>query len=228
MYNEEKGAARCIDSVISVIEKQKIQVTLILVNDGSADATKAILEKKQKQYKKYLSLVSYSKNKGYGGALREGVERAKSLGCTYVLFMDSDLTNDPFFIPTFMKHMSYNVDCVKASRYMPGGKVIGVPFTRFIISRIGNYIASYLFHIGIRDCTNGFRMVRLDKLKNIVYKETNFSIILEELYMLKKQHATFKEIPTTLTTRKNSFSHFSYKPGILYDYLKYTVKSLLV
>ncbi len=228
MFNEEKVAARCIDAVQKVIQTLKHQTILIVVNDGSTDATEKILLEKQKKYKKTLTIVSYKKNKGYGAASEMGIKKALELHYIWCLHMDSDLTNDPKFIPQFIKAARPNIDCIKASRYIHNGKVINVPFYRKIISFVGNYIASSLFNIGIKDCTNGFRMVRLEKLKGIHFKENNFSIILEELYYLKKRHAHFTEIPNVLTARTDSLSHFSYKPKIFYDYFKYVIKSALI
>jgi hypothetical protein len=71
-------------------------------------------------------------------------------------------------------------------------------------------------------------MVKLIRLKKIKFKENNFSIILEELYYLKKQHATFFEIPTILTSRKEGNSHFHYSFELLYDYFKYSFKAIFV
>ena len=105
---------------------------------------------------------------------------------------------------------------------------INVPRYRKLISQVGNYIASILFRIGIKDCTNGFRMVRLELLNGVKFKENDFSIILEELYYLKKNGAMFKEIPYTLTSRRDSISHFSYKPKTFYNYFKYLVKAAFV
>jgi len=62
-------------------------------------------------------------------------------------------------------------------------------------------------------------------LKGIKFKENNFSIILEELYYLKKRDARFLEIPNVLYARTNTTSHFKYKPKIFYDYFKYAFKA---
>jgi len=150
------------------------------------------------------------------------------LGFDWGLHMDSDLTNDPKYIPFFAKDMSGKYDCIKASRYIKGAMTVNVPMYRQLISQIGNYIASMFFNIGIKDCTNGFRMVRLALLNGIKFKENNFSIILEELYYLKKKGAMFKEIPYRLTARTSSISHFSYQPKTFYNYFKYLVKAAFV
>lgn len=223
MYNEEKVASSCIEKVLKQIKNLKEPALLIVVNDGSKDKTFEILEKWKKKEKGKLVIVHHKKNKGYGGAIQTGIKTAVKLRCEYCLTMDSDLTNDPKHIKYFIAAGKKGFDVVKASRYMTGSQVLNVPLFRKLISSIGNFVASSLFNVGITDCTNGFRMARVSKLKGIRFKEKNFSIILEEMYYLKRNGSTFTQIPYTLTARTNSVSHFSYKPRVFYDYFKYVL-----
>lgn len=228
MYNEEKVAKNCIDAVMKVTSQMKIRTKLIIINDGSKDKTSSILEEKRKKYTKQLIILTHKMNQGYGAAVQSGSKKAIQLGFDWVLHMDSDLTNDPKYIHSFAKYAYGKYDCIKASRYIKGSSIINVPQYRKLISRVGNYIASALFNIGIKDCTNGFRMVRLKLLNKVKFREKNFSIILEELYYLKKNNAAFIEIPYTLTARTSSVSHFSYKPKTFYDYFKYLIKAVFI
>jgi len=228
MFNEEKVVATCIIKVIKEIAKLKNYTKLLIIDDGSSDKTPKILSKKEKQYKKNLIIMTHKKNKGYGASLKTGISYAIKNGYEFYLTMDSDLTNPPSFIQNFVNVMSNEIDCVKASRYIKGGKTVNVSYFRQLISIIGNYLASLLFNVGIKDCTNGFKMVRLKLLKGISFKENSFSIILEEMYYLKKRHARFMEIPNILYARSNSASHFRYKLKTFYDYFKYVIKATLL
>ncbi|MDP6087573.1 MAG: hypothetical protein QGF68_16225, partial [Nitrospinota bacterium] len=71
----------------------------------------------------------------------------------------------------------------------------GVPFRRVAVSVIGNKIAGWLMGIPLTDFTNGFRAVKVDLLNKIPFTETGFSIIMEELFHLKRLAKTFGEIP---------------------------------
>ncbi len=228
MYNEEKGALRCVDEIVRVIAKLKVRAKLITINDGSHDRTQAILERKKRQFPKHLVAVKSSVNQGYGAALQLGIMTAKQEKLEFVLFMDSDLTNDPKDITRFSHLMSSKVDCVKASRYMVGGGTVGVPLFRVMISTLGNKVASSLFALGISDCTNGFRMTRRALLDDIEFKENKFPFIMEELYELKRKRAKFMELPIVLTARKNSISNFRYSLKTFFDYGKYVLKAALV
>lgn len=228
MHNEEKGAAQCIDAVLNTIKTLPLKTKLIIVNDGSIDSTKHILTQKQKKYRSQITIVNHILNRGYGKALQNGIQEALKQNFEYGIFMDSDLTNNPAYIVDFLKEIPKNYDCVKASRYTKGGSVLKVPFKKQIISVLGNTLASFCFNLGIKDCTNGFRMIKLSKLKNVRFHENSFPIILEELYVLKRMNAKCKEIPYILTSRKFSTSHFTYTPKIFFSYLKYCVKALFV
>ncbi len=226
VHNEEKIIEETSDKVLKVLKSLPIRSRLVIVNDGSTDLTKEIIEKSIKRNPNILNIININKNKGYGNAIQAGIEYCIKGKIDYTLFMDSDLTNDPSDIKKFANEINQNYDCIKASRYIKGGKIQGVPAEKIIISRLGNLIASFLFNVGVKDCTNGFRMVRIDKFRKIKLREKGFPVIMEEIYYLKKRKAKFKEIPVTLKNRKTGTSHFKYSFKTFYSYLKYPVKSL--
>ena len=224
--NEEKIIEKTVGKVIKELKDLPIQSSLVIVNDGSIDNTKIIIKKSIKRNPNILNIININKNKGYGYAIQAGIEYCIKRKIDYALFMDSDLTNDPADIKKFANEINQNYDCIKASRYIKGGKIRGVPVEKILISRLGNLIASTLFNVGVKDCTNGFRMIRIDKFRKIRLRERGFPVIMEEIYYLKKRKAKFKEISVTLKNRKTGMSHFKYSFKTFYSYLKYPVKSL--
>jgi dolichol-phosphate mannosyltransferase len=230
MFNEELGAKRCVEAVCQVLSDRVPGVHLFAVNDGSRDRTESVLRSLEAPTLPF-TVVSYSQNRGYGAALLEGARVALSAGYDFGLFMDSDLTNDPALIPLFEDAIQGGrVDVIKASRYISGGGMSQVPWYRQVISKVGNFIASRLCNIGIRDCTNGFRAVRLSLLSQISFQERGFPSIVEELYLLKKLGARFREVPYVLTARTGdqAASSFQYTFKMFATYLKYCVKAALV
>jgi dolichol-phosphate mannosyltransferase len=222
MFNEESGAEQCVRSVCSVLATIPVRNRLFVVNDGSIDRTGDILERLAGEFSA-LTVVQHAKNSGYGNALRTGASAANAGGFDYVLFMDSDLTNDPQDLPKFVSKMQQGYDVIKGTRYSGGGNVMGVPFLRVLISAVGNRIARILFGLPIHDCTNGFRAIRTPLLIGMRLKENRFPIIMEELYWSKLLAKTFAEVPVKLTTRNDELrqTSFVYRPRIFYDYLKY-------
>jgi glycosyltransferase involved in cell wall biosynthesis len=230
MYNEEIGAERCVISMLKEIGSFGDNVSLFVVNDGSKDKTLAILKNLESSGLKF-HLVNQEKNQGYGAACLAGAMAALYSGFEFGLFMDSDLTNDPKLISTFWDLLKTNqYDFIKASRYIKGGGMEGVPMRRQLPTIVGNFVARILFGMGIHDCTNGFRAVRLSFLKGVQFQERGFPCIVEELYVLKKKGAHGTEVPYTLTKRAegDENSKFSYHPSVFKRYLKYALKAALI
>jgi dolichol-phosphate mannosyltransferase len=228
MFNEERGAEICVRRVCPALEAIDYPSKLITVNDGSRDRTGAILDRLAGEFPKLL-VVHHQHNSGYGAALRTGVRKAAEQGFDYALFMDSDLTNDPADIPKFVALMEQGIDVIKASRFVAGGRMQGVPWQRSIFSVAGNAVARPLFRIGVRDCTNGFRALKVDILKRMDLHERSFPIIVEELYQAKFLARTYAEVPVVLTSRTadQRATSFAYAPKIMGKYFGYALKAFL-
>jgi glycosyltransferase involved in cell wall biosynthesis len=228
MYNEESGAERCILAVTAQLRRMPQRSVLVAVNDGSKDRTPEILEALSQRVQP-LAVIHHPANRGYGAALRTGVDYAAAHAFDYCVFMDSDLTNDPADLPAFAVQMQRGIDVIKASRFRSGGGMRGVPWQRSIFSVSGNLIARILFGLGIKDCTNGFRAVKTSILREMDLRERGFPIILEELYHCKFLASTFSEVPVVLTSRTGEQrpTSFTYDLKTLKKYFSYAWKSFV-
>lgn len=225
MYNERTGAERCVREISRVLSTVANRASLIVVNDGSADGTADVIAA-MCALEPVLEVVTHSSNRGYGAALVTGASRAATLGFDYVLFMDSDLTNDPKDIPRFAEQMRGGADVIKATRYTAGGQMVGVPWQRALVSRVGNALARALFRLPLRDCTNGFRAVRTSLLTRMDLRERGFPVIMEELYWCRFLATSFAEVPVTLTDAGRATS-FRYRPSVFASYLRYPWRAFL-
>jgi dolichol-phosphate mannosyltransferase len=228
MYNEEAGAETCIREVCAALEKLPETCALLVVEDGSRDGTRRVLERLAAE-QPLLKIIPHPRNMGYGRALRTGIEQAARDRYEYALFMDSDLTNDPADIPRFVVEMKRGTDVIKASRFTGNGRMEGVPLRRALISKTGNAIARLLFGVGVRDCTNGFRAVRVPILARMDLTENSFPVIVEELYQAKFLASTYAEVPVVLTSRSGVQrpTSFSYKPATFRKYFGYALRARL-
>jgi dolichol-phosphate mannosyltransferase len=228
MFNEEAGAEACVREVTATLSGLPGRHCLIVVNDASTDRTGQILDGLAPQIEN-LTVLRHVANAGYGAALSTGVRHAAAGGYEYTLFMDSDLTNSPADLPRFVEKMREGHDVIKATRYSAGGRVIGVPGYRVIISRIGNFVAGRLFRLPLRDCTNGFRAVRTALLERMKLTEKRFPIIMEELYWSKYLARRYAEIPVILTERRADIrrTSFTYRPSVFWRYLKYPLRAFV-
>jgi dolichol-phosphate mannosyltransferase len=228
MFNEQAGAEACVTRVTAELRKLGNHAVLVVVNDGSSDETGATLNRLQPHLKDF-HLLEHDVNRGYGAALRTGSAFAVEAGFDYCLFMDSDLTNDPADVRRFATEMEQGTEVIKASRFVHGGDMKGVPWRRAAVSRLGNWVASILFRVGVRDCTNGFRAVKTSILAQMQLSERGFPIIVEELYQSVFLAQTFAEIPVTLTNRADTLrlTSFTYDAATIRKYLGYALKAFL-
>ena len=228
IYNEQDIVRNSIDTILKYTKKLPPIVTVLVVNDGSVDATEQIVnEIVNNQESEKLMLISHSKNQGYGAAIKTGINFASTNEYDYILFMDCDLTNHPKYLEDFYKKMIKGYDYIKATRYGKNASVFGVPLQKKILSIVGNLIARILYGMPLKDVTNGFRAAKVEIMKTIDLKENGFVIIMEELYYVKSIAKTFCEVPFELTSRADSQgkSKFSYGPAAIYSYLKYPLKT---
>jgi dolichol-phosphate mannosyltransferase len=229
MYNEEAGAEKCVRAVSNALASLTCSCGLIVVDDGSSDSTGMILNR-LKEASVELVVLHHERNGGYGAGLKTGAQEARKRGFEYVLFMDSDLTNPPKDISKFVPAMEKGVDVIKGSRFLEGGRMVGVPLTRRIMTRSARMVSAALFRIGVNDCTNGFRAIKSVIFTDMPLKERGFPIIMEELYWAKRLGCTFANVPTTLYGRSADQrpTLFAYNYSTLAAYLKNALKAALV
>jgi len=85
-HNEEGNIATTVAACVSYLEENSSDYEVIVVNDGSRDRTREIVEEISSANPKVV-LVNHEVNRGYGSALRSGFDRASK---EYIFFMDSD------------------------------------------------------------------------------------------------------------------------------------------
>lgn len=85
-YNEEANIASTVHDVLSWFAKEGISGEVVVVNDGSSDGTGIVLSELEKQHPE-LVVVTHERNRGYGSAVRSGMDRASK---EWIGYMDSD------------------------------------------------------------------------------------------------------------------------------------------
>jgi glycosyltransferase involved in cell wall biosynthesis len=228
MYNEIAGGERCVRELLGIVPRLPMPASLVIVDDGSGDGTGALLDRLHAQLGGFR--VVHKPNGGYGSALVAGARAAQEEGCDYVLFMDSDLTNPPAHIERFVPAIRGGCDLVKGTRFSDGGDMNAVAWKRRAFSLGGNVLARVLFRMGLADCTNGFRAVRTELFLRMPLTERGFAVIMEELYWAKRMGATVAAVPTSLSERNQQqrATTFSYRPAMLWAYLKYGLRASVV
>ena len=170
-YNEETSLAQLFDEYITLLEKPSYPYKLILVNDGSTDRTAEIAQSYQSKLP--LEILTHNPNRGLGEAIRTGFHHVVSVAkeTDVIVYMDSDNTHDPIYIPSMVKKIEEGFDVVIASRYQPGSEERGVPFSRRLLSRTAGYVFRLFLPVrGVKDYTCGYRAYRAGLIKEAIEK----------------------------------------------------------
>ena len=85
-HNEEGNIESTVEQCAAYLEQNVGSYEVIVVNDGSSDNTRGIVEEISSKNPSVI-LVNHEVNRGYGGALLSGFEKAS---LDYIFFMDSD------------------------------------------------------------------------------------------------------------------------------------------
>ena len=197
-YNESKDIASNAEKVKQYLLDNKIDHELILVNDGSKDNTKEVIESIPG-----VKALSYDKNRGKGGAVKYGIENATG---DYVLFMDADLSTDISAINKVME-LAPSYDLIIGSRHAKDSVILKKqPWTRVFIGWCCRVLVKMLFHTKLKDTQCGFKAMRTDVAKKIVSKQlvTNFAFDVEYIYIARLNNLSMYELGITWSDDRGS------------------------
>jgi len=102
LYCEEDNIERLVDELHQALETYQGEFELIMVDDGSLDATRDKLLDARQQRGDHLMVVSHRRNLGQTAAMQTGLKAARG---EVVAFMDGDLQNDPADLPRMVHEL---------------------------------------------------------------------------------------------------------------------------
>ncbi|NIN00134.1 MAG: glycosyltransferase [candidate division Zixibacteria bacterium] len=151
VYNEENG-------IKTVLEKFKqVQMDKVLVvNDGSTDATAEVLKSFN------VENIHHRQKQGVGSCIRDGIDYARKNSFPLVAVMAGNGKDDPKQIPRLLKPIfEEDYDYIQGSRYLEGGEAGNLPFARRFAIRAFTFLWSVLLRRKLSDVTNGFRAYKV-------------------------------------------------------------------
>jgi glycosyltransferase involved in cell wall biosynthesis len=198
-YNDSGTIASLVITALRTASKLTPNYEIIVVNDGSSDATAQILDELARVYS-HLTIVTHEINRGYGGALRSGFAAASN---DIVFYTDGDAQYDPSELALLWPKMTPDVDLVNGYKISRSD-----PWHRIVIGRIYHHTVKTLFGLHVRDVDCDFRMLRRSIFDRVQLEKNSGVICLE---MMKKiQDAGFRivEVPVHHYHRSHGQSQF--------------------
>lgn len=204
--------AENIADVLGKVREAAPEADLLVVDDASPDGTADLARTAGAELGRVDVIVRPGKG-GLGGAYRAGFKHAFAHGYDVVVQMDADLSHPPDRLPALLAEVDKGADIAIGSRYVAGGATANWPLVRQLLSRMGNFYASNVLGLGVRDATAGFRAYRADILETVetsATKATGYGFQLELSYRAHRLGATIVEVPITFNDRVRGVSKMSW------------------
>ncbi len=197
VFNESESIGYLLDEVVNVMDTNKINFEIVVVNDGSQDNTSKVLDELTIKINQ-LSVISLRKNYGQTAAIAAGFDNSNG---EIVITLDGDLQNDPNDIPILISHINKGYDLICGWRYERKDKLIN----RRIPSKIANKLIANVTGLNLHDygCSlKAFKKEILDDIK--LYGELHrFLPVLANI-----EGAKIKEIKVNHRSRKYGSSKY--------------------
>ncbi|MBF0100107.1 MAG: glycosyltransferase family 2 protein [Desulfobacterales bacterium] len=207
--NEEDNIENAIQDVLSAFNTLNINGELIVINDGSTDHTKEIVEEKMKS-ESLIRLINHEKPKGIGNAFWTGVDASPAKA---VCMLPGDNENEAMEILRYYPLLDH-VDIVVPFIFNRQVR----PFFRNILSLIYRLIINTTFLVNF-NYTNGTVFYRRSLLKELSFRSSGFFYQTDILVRLVKKGYIFAEVPYRLRTREKGKSKAISFPS-LYNVMK--------
>jgi glycosyltransferase involved in cell wall biosynthesis len=198
-YNDSGTIASLVITAIQSARRLTPDCEIIIVNDGSADATAQIADELARTYPE-VRVVHHEWNRGYGGALRSGFAAATR---DLVFYTDGDAQYDPAEMAVLWERLDDGIDLVNGYKISRSD-----PLHRIVIGRIYHHTVKLLFGLKVRDVDCDFRLLRRSIFDRVTLEKNSGVICLE---MMKKiQDAGFRiaEVPVHHYHRTHGRSQF--------------------
>ena len=187
-YNESQDIVKNVDKIKDYLASKNLDYELLLVNDGSKDNTKEVIESIPN-----VKALSYEPNRGKGAAIKYGIGNATG---DYILFMDADLSTDLSAVDKVVEHAPH-YDMIIGSRHAKDSVIKKKqPALRVFIGWCCRKLVNMKFHFKYKDTQCGFKAMRTDIAKKIVSKQVvnNFAFDVEYLYIASLNNLSIYEM----------------------------------
>jgi glycosyltransferase involved in cell wall biosynthesis len=198
-YNDGGTIASLVLRAIDVAKRLTSDFEVIIVNDGSSDATREIADELTRTYPQ-VRAVHHPHNRGYGGALRTGFSSATK---DLIAYTDGDAQYDPREFELLWKRLTPDADVVTGYKISRSD-----PWYRIVIGRLYHFTVKILFRLQVRDVDCDFRLLRREVVERITLEHNTGVICLEMMRKIQDAGFQIAEVPVHHYHRTHGRSQF--------------------
>ncbi len=159
VYNEEENVRPLFEKIQAVCETIGDTYEVLFVDDGSSDATFAVLSELSKRVPQVV-VIRFKENAGQTAAMAAGFEFARG---ERIVSMDGDLQNDPVDVPKLLEKLDEGYDLVCGWRKERQDKFL----TRRVPSIVANWIIGKVTGVPIHDNGCSLKAYRASVIKQV-------------------------------------------------------------
>ena len=195
IYNE----INTLEEIISRVQATNLADEIVLIDDGSVDGTREIVEK----YKNIngFVVVMHEKNQGKGAAVRSGFEVAKG---EIFLIQDADLEYDPREYPNLLKPLNEDLaDVVYGSRFLGAPRRVAM-FWHMIANKMLTLFTNILYDTILTDMETGYKVFKREVVEDMPLHSKRFEFEPEFTAKILKRKYRIFEVPISFNPRDYS------------------------
>jgi glycosyltransferase involved in cell wall biosynthesis len=189
VYNEEQTVNKLLQKLLKVREIGEI----IVVNDGSSDNTKKILDSLRSRKIK----IFHQQNQGKGSAIRLGLSKAAG---DYILIQDADLEYDPQDIKQLLHYLEREgVEVVYGSRFL--GPHSNLLFWHRVGNHFLNALVNLLYDTTLSDMETCYKLIPSGLMRELALQANGFDFEPEVTCKILKRNIKIFEVPISYVGR---------------------------
>ena len=190
VFNEQEIVEKAIDEIVQINLDNKSIFEIIIVDDGSNDSTKSILEKYN--LNQNIKIIYHNRNYGYGRALKTGIKNANTENI-FITDIDGTYPNNKI-VDFYSKYSENKYDMLVGARD-PKSKNISLlrKLPKYFINKLANYLVEHK----IPDLNSGFRIFKkelFEKYENILPDGFSFTSTITLSFISDYKSVSYEEI----------------------------------
>lgn len=194
-YNEENT----IEAIVDRVKATQIPSEILIVDDGSVDNTRTILNCLSKD--SLVRVILHQKNQGKGAAVVTGIKNAMG---DILLIQDADLEYDPRDYPGLLQPIEEGLaDVVYGSRFLGAPRRTAM-FWHMVANKMLTLMTNILYDTILTDMETGYKLFRKEVVQDIKIHAKRFDFEPEFTAKILKKKVKIYEVPIRFTPRDYS------------------------